>query len=55
MTADAWATALAVSGLETGMELLSRWRLSALLVEQKSGGDLKLHQFGDFVTSFESL
>ena len=55
MTADAWATALAVSGLETGMELISRWRLSALLVEQKSGGDLKLHQFGHFVTSFESL
>lgn len=54
-TADAWATALAVKGIEASMELIDRWRLSALLVERKTTGELELHRFGDFETAFEAL
>ena len=54
-TADAWATALAVSGLEASMELIDRWRLSALLVERTSLGELKMYRFGDFETAFEEI
>ena len=54
-TADAWATALAVKGLEPSMDLISRWRLSAMLVETSSTGELIIHRFGDFETAFEAL
>ena len=54
-TADAWATALAVKGIEASLELINRWRLSALLVERKSSGDLEMYRFGDFETAFEAL
>ena len=54
-TADAWATALAVKGIEASMDLINRWRLSALLVEHSSAGDLVMHRFGDFETAFEAL
>ena len=54
-TADAWATALAVRGIEAGMELIDRWRLSALLVERTSTGELEIYPFGDFETAFEAL
>ena len=54
-TADAWATALAVKGFEASMDLISRWRLSALLVERSSMGELTIHRFGDFETAFETL
>lgn len=54
-TADAWATALAVKGIETSMELIDRWRLSALLVERKSTGAIEVFRFGDFETAFETL
>ena len=53
--ADAWATALAVEGIEASMELINRWRLSALLIERKSTGALRIHRFGDFETAFETL
>ncbi len=54
-TADAWATALAVKGLEASTDLISRWRLSAMLVEESSTGELIIHRFGDFETAFEAL
>ncbi len=54
-TADAWATALAVKGLEASADLISRWRLSAMLVEESSTGELIIHRFGDFETAFEAL
>lgn len=54
-TADAWATALAVKGIEHSMDLINRWRLSALLVERTSAGELVMYRFGDFETAFEAL
>lgn len=54
-TADAWATALAVKGIEASMELIDRWRLSALLVERTSTGEFVLYRFGVFETAFEVL
>lgn len=54
-TADAWATALAVRGTEASMELIKRWRLSALLVERTYSGELVMHRFGEFEKAFEAL
>ena len=51
-TADAWATALAVAGLELSLELIDRWRLSAMLIEQDSRGNLTMHRFGEFDRAF---
>lgn len=54
-TADAWATALAVKELEAGMDIINRWRLSALLVERSTSDELIIHRFGEFETAFETL
>lgn len=55
MSADGWATALAVSGFESSKELIERWRLNALLIEQRSSSKIELHRFGSFATDFSEL
>lgn len=53
MSADGWATGLVVSGVDPSIEIVKRWDLNALLIEQRSATKLELQSYGEFETLFE--